>query len=258
ILGLATSATPQIVAGRAVDASTGAPIDGVVITLLDTLDATHAVAVSNMAGEFLIVVPAPGTYALRATRLGYATARTRPIGIGEAEVVEVELWLDVQALELEPLTVVVRRRENLRERDLREYHERIELYGRRHIGSTRIFAREDLEGRDAWTVEDALENLSPWWRRFGRACAPRVFLDGRPASGGLLDPFMSLSNIEGIEFYTGFGPTSTRFWDPYGCGVVLVWTRPTLADARPLGLKKLLGAAGAAALVTLLASWLLF
>lgn len=253
IILLATPATPQIVAGRAVDATTGAPIDGVLIALLDTLDVTHASVVSNSAGEFIIMVPSAGTYMLRASRLGYATARTRPIEIGEGEAVELELRLDVRAVELEPLTVVVRRRENLYERDLREYHERIERNRRLHEG--RIFAREDLQGLDAWTVRSAIGRLSPPFYSFGETCAPKVFLDGRPMSVGE-DRYMSLSNIEGLEFYRGFGPAGTRFVDPDHCGVILVWTRP-LTEGRPFGLTKLL-AAGAAVLLTLVASWLVF
>jgi hypothetical protein len=37
---------------------------------------------------------------------------------------------------------------------------------------------------------------------------------------------LSVSDIEGIEFYRGFGPAQIRFHNPDGCGVVLVWSRP--------------------------------
>ncbi|MGD2151834.1 MAG: carboxypeptidase-like regulatory domain-containing protein, partial [Gemmatimonadales bacterium] len=251
VLLLAAPATPQIISGRAVDADSGEPVDGVLITLLDRLGATRADVVTDSAGNFIIEVPTPGTYALRAARLGYHTARTRPIEIGEDEAVELELRLDVRPVELEELAVVVRRRENLRERDLREYRERIERYGRSHVGSQRIFAREDLEGWEAFDVEHALRYLSPGWRRigqrwnvYGQPCSPKVFLDGRPIRQELDSVLKQIPvwDVEGIEFYSGAGPVETRFWDADGCGVVLVWTRPFVGGERRAYLGVLTGA----------------
>jgi len=249
ILLLAAPATPQIISGRAVDADTGEPVGGVLITLLDRLGATRADVVTDSAGNFIIEVPMPGTYALRAARLGYHTARTRPIEIGEDEAVELELQLHVRPVELEELAVVVRRRENLRERDLREYHERIERYGRSHVGSRRIFARPDLEGWDAFDVEHALTYLTPgWWRTLrnrdmpNQPCSPKVFLDGRPIRRSQDSLLIPVWDVEGIEFYPGVGPVETRFWDPEGCGVVLVWTRPFVAGERRAYLGVLTGA----------------
>jgi hypothetical protein len=259
ILLLATPATSQIVAGRVVDASSNAPVGGVTITLVDTLAATHRAVVNNAAGEFIIVVKAPGTYLLRASRLGYATTQTPPIEIGDGEVVEVEVRLDVEAVQLEPLTVVMRRRENQRERDLREYYERVEHYGEPHLGSTQIYTREFLEGWDAFSVEDAFRFYLRW-RPYGRGCDPKVFLDGQQQYGPFLEDlrFMSVSNVEGIELYGGGGPVQSRFWDPDGCGVVLVWTRPLPEGAGQLGLTELLALAGAAVLLTLQGAWLIF
>jgi hypothetical protein len=220
IPSLVTPATPQIIVGRAVDATSGAPVGVVEIVLLDTLDARHATVVSNLVGEFFIMVPSPGTYLLRASRLGHATARTGPIEIGEDEAVEVELRLDVRPLELEPLTVVVRRRESLRERDLREFYERIERYGRRYTGPIRILAREDLEEWKAFTLNTVLEFNAPYWHSFGEECAPKVFVDG--STDRVLHGYASVSHVEGIEFYRRYGPMGTRFRDPDGCGVVLI------------------------------------
>jgi hypothetical protein len=243
---LATSATPQVIAGRTVDANTGEPVYGVEIVLVDTLDARLATVVSSMDGEFFIMVPSPGTYLLRANRLGYATVEARPMEIGDDEAVEVEVQLHVLPVELEPLTVVVRRRESLRERDLRGYYERIERYGRRHTGPIRIFTRRDLEQWYSSTLNTVLEYNAPYWYSFGQECSPKVFVDGRP---GLRHPHRSVLGIEGIEFYRRYGPVSTRFWDPGLCGVVLVWTRP-VREHVPFDFKQLLGAAAAIALLT--------
>lgn len=98
---LATPSTSQIVTGRVVDAS-DEPVSDVTIVLLDMLAVAHREVVSTDAGEFFLVAAAPGTYRLQASRRAYATAETRPIEIGDGEVVEVELRVDVEVVELEP------------------------------------------------------------------------------------------------------------------------------------------------------------
>ena len=249
ILLLATPANSQIVMGQIVDDSSNAPIDGVTITLVDTLDAISA-------GEFIIAITQPGTYMLRASRLGYATIETPPIAIGEGEVVEVEVRLAVEVVQLEPLTVVVRRRETQRERDLREYYGRVEQYGDPRLGSTQIYSRDYLQRWDAYSLADAFRHFILWRPN----CEPKVFLDGQLQQGPFLEDLkrQSVANFEGIELYAGGGPTQSRFWDPQGCGVVLVWTRALPGGGGQLGLIELLALAGAAALLTLQTAWLAF
>ena len=69
---------------------------------------------------------------------------------------------------------------------------------------------------------------------------------------------MTVANIEGIELYPGVGPGQGRFWNPEGCGVVLVWTRVLPAGGRKLGLVEVLALVGAAALLTVQAVFLIF
>jgi hypothetical protein len=252
ILFLASPATPQAVAGRTIDAGTGEPVDGVVVALLDTLDVTHGSVLSDSAGEFILAAPEPGMYRLWATRIGYQSVRTQPILVRDEETAQVHLRLAVSALELEPLVVVGRRRENLLERDLREFRERVDYYGRSNLGDQRIFTREDFEGRDALTVTDWVRQSSPArWSRFSNRCMPRVFLDGRLLAGDFRYEllYLSVERVEGMEFYTGFGPTNSRFVDPSSCGVVLIWTRPLQEDTESgaFEVKKVLGFVGGAA-----------
>lgn len=256
---LPTPATAQIVTGRVLDASDNDPIEGVQIALIDNTDATRREVVSNSAGEFIILFNTPGTYLLRASRIGYATAETRPIPIGEGEVVEVELRLDVEAVEVEPLAVVVRRPETQRERDLRRYHERIERYGERHVGPTQIYTREALANWDAYSLEELFGSYL-LWRPYGSDCSPKVFLDGRPVYGPFLGDagLMSVSNIEGIELYAGSGAKGSRFWDPDGCGVVVVWTRALPERGGKLSPVEILALGAAAVLLVVQAVSLAF
>jgi hypothetical protein len=256
---LAKPATAQIVVGRVVDASDDTPIDAVAITLAETRTATHREVVTNGAGQFVIVANAPGTYLLRASRIGYATVETSPIVIGDGEVVEVELRLDVEVVELEPLTVVVRRSESQRERDLRGYYERIERYGESNVGPTQIYTRERLADWGAFSLEELFGSYV-LWRPYGLDCDPKVFRDGQQIYGPFLGDIgsMSVSNFEGIELYAGSGPEKSRFWDPNGCGVIIVWTRVLPEGGGGLGLIELVALGSAAVMLVLLAAWSAF
>jgi hypothetical protein len=239
ILLLAVPATAQIVTGRVIDASNDEPLGGVTLTLLDARSETYRSFVSNDGGAFLITIAAPGTYLLRASRIGYATVESPPFGIGEGEVIEVEVLLDVEAVQLEPLTVVVRRPETQLERDLRGYFERAEAFGEPRLGATQIYTRESLQQWDAWSLEDLFRDFVRWRPR----CTPKVFVDGRRRSDDL--SMMSVFLIEGIELYAGSGPKSSRFWDPQGCGVILVWRRVLPETEGGLSLVEVLALAGA-------------
>ncbi len=256
ILLLATPAASQIIMGQVLDDSSSAPIDGVTITLVDTLDATYRAVVNNSAGDFIIAITDPGTYLLRASRLGYATIETPPIEIAEGEVVEVEVRLAVEAVQLDPLTVVVRRPETQRERDLREYYGRVEQYGDPRLGSTQIYGRDYLQRWDAYSLADAFRLFILW----SPNCVPKVFLDGQLQEGPFLEDLkrQSVANFEGIELYAGGGPTQSRFWDPAGCGVILVWTRALPGGGGQLGLLEILALAGTAVLLVAQAALLAF
>jgi hypothetical protein len=85
-------------------------------------------------------------------------------------------------------------------------------------------------------------------------------LDGRLQYGPFLADLrnMSVSNIEGIELYAGSGPEDSRFWDPGGCGVVLVWTRVLPEGGGKLGLLEVLVLGGAAVVLMVLTAGALF
>ncbi len=250
ILLFVVPATAQIVTGRVIDASDDEPLGGVTLTLLDAQAETYRSYVSNDAGEFIIAIAAPGTYLLRASRIGYTSVETPPFAIGGSEVVEVEVRLDVEAVQLEPLTVVVRRPETQLERDLRGYFERAEEFGEPRLGSTQIYTRESLQQWDAWSLEDLFRDYIRW-RPSGVNCDPKLFLDGRRRYGPFMEDLkaMSVFRVEGIELYAGGGPTRDRFSDPEGCGVILVWTKLLPEKGGGLSLVEVLALAGAGVLV---------
>ncbi|MEJ2678284.1 MAG: hypothetical protein P8174_04305 [Gemmatimonadota bacterium] len=125
---------------------------------------------------------------------------------------------------LEPLKVVARER-SLRQRDLNEYYRRVQENKTKHMGW--IFDRQDLEAYDAWNYETFIRREAPVaFSPRNQRCRPAMYWDGRAIRPDEMDGLMSVNNIEGIEFYRDTGPPDTRFSDPNGCGLILIWTRP--------------------------------
>jgi hypothetical protein len=257
---VATPASSQFITGRVVNASSGEPVAGVTITPVDALAAMQGAVTSNKTGKFIIVIMSPGTYHLRATRIGYADTVTPPVEIGDGEVVEVEWRLDVRAVEVEAFTVVDRRRATQRERDVHGYYERVEQSGEPHLGPTQIYTRESLEGWGPLTLEELFREDYIRWGPYRRSCDPKAFLDGKARHGRFLEDLGSMwvSNIEGIELYAGPGPEHSRFHDPGGCGVVLVWTPLLREGTSELNALDVALLAGGAVLLLVLGGSLIF
>jgi TonB family protein len=64
----------------------------------------------------------------------------------------------------------------------------------------------------------------------GAQCPPLVFVDGNPASAGVVDLEMfDLGMVEGIEVYSGLASIPPEFVTARGidrCGVVAIWSKP--------------------------------
>jgi hypothetical protein len=218
--------TAQMVVGRVVDRSSGESLDAVELSLVDSIGRRHGPVLTDASGRFIISLPGNGTYLLHASRLGYDSIAGAKIVVDSSEAVTVEVRMTVQPVELPPL-VVVGRAKSLRQRDLHEYFQRIEPFRAAHIG--KIYTRKDLEPMDLWSYAEFMRREAPHIVTPGRGCKPLVFWDGSRVEP---EDLLPISELEGIEFYRGFGPAQLRFHNPDGCGVVLVWTRPAVALGR--------------------------
>jgi hypothetical protein len=230
----------QVVRGRTLDAVTGDAMADVAVTARDASGARHAEAVSTAAGAFVLHIRFAGDYVLEAARLGYDTVRTAPMRVAAGEEVEVELRLGVRALALAPVTVVARRIEDRLDRDRREMRERVDLYYDREMGG--ILRREDVLRAPGVRLTELLREHLPGRLR----CTPAFYLNGILTQRIMLEE-MSLGHIETIELYRGPSAGGSRFTDPRGCGVVLVWTREPQEAAQPFGWRRLVFALALAA-----------
>lgn len=106
--GLGASLWAQTVRGTVTDPETGEPLWGAVVVLLEGAEgeARAAGAIADQGGRYLIRAPAPGTYRLRAERIGFRSVTTPPFALGAEESLHRDLRAPVHAVALEEIRVV--------------------------------------------------------------------------------------------------------------------------------------------------------
>jgi len=90
----------QVVRGAVTERSSNNPVSGVLLSVLDTLDATVLQALSDDKGGFEIRLPGAGTYTLDAKRIGVRRIRLAPFTIAAGETRRIDI-------DVEPLPAVL-------------------------------------------------------------------------------------------------------------------------------------------------------
>lgn len=214
----------QAVTGTVVDATNQAIVATAEVQLITADSQRVAQALTRSDGTFIVFAPSEGVYSLRISRLGYRTMTTDPLELQEAQTLRVKIDLPVQAVDL-PALRVLGRVQGIRQRQLWNFHQRVERYER--WKGIRVFSREELEQHDVWTYEEFLRRLGPRIATPGGRCEPVVYWNGQKLKP---DPLMTIGFFEGIEFYDGYGPTGSSFINYDHCGVILVWSRSYFAE----------------------------
>lgn len=232
----------QSIEGRLLDSGTGAPIILGEIILLrgdgEVADRTF----TDEEGFFAVHSPEPGSFLLRAERLGYASRVDGIFDLGVGGVLSVEFRLSPNPLVLDTLGVEVERRDT-----------KLALLGfyvRERIGLGRFIGPEEISRKVVIDASDLFRNIprvrvnhQPFGGTTitiggargstlrGEGCYPRVLIDGMEVFRGgrqaaRIDQVISPSEIGGIEIYRGGAETPLQFGGMAGaCGVILIWTR---------------------------------
>jgi hypothetical protein len=210
--------------------STGTPIPGVEVVLLQLKGAVH----SDSLGVFRFPSIAAGKHELHFRRLGFAP-KSLDTAITEGKTLALNVVLEASATEIEGVTVeeLARRRQIL-----------ADFYDRSSRGFGHFVTREDIEKRNPMNLSDMMRMI-PGARlvplrgggqatlRFNRAsmggrdCPPQYWVDGVKAYGLNIDDIVP-QDVEGIEIYEGAATVPPQFNTKEGttiCGVVVIWTR---------------------------------
>ena len=97
----------QTVRGRLVEGESR-PVIGALVVLVDEEGRQVGGALTDRGGAFLIAAPAPGSYRLRAQRVGYESTLTRPFDLLHGQTVEREIVATTVPTRLDGLSVTAR------------------------------------------------------------------------------------------------------------------------------------------------------
>ncbi len=233
--------------GQVSDIVTSRPLSAASIEVFD-LESNGALAwqgMSDSTGSFVGPRLIPSLYQIRAGALGYQSI-SHMVPLSGYGSLEMAIELSPDALELEPLVVVTRRRTTL---------ELNGFYDRRRRGFGHSLNRAEIEERRVMQVTDLVRSMpgvsvTPGYMgrggvlRMRNGCIPDVILDGvRMSSPVRLDELLQVQDLEGLEVYSG--STSPLQYSHSSCGTVMAWTRePGATGGSPWTWKRAGAAAG--------------
>ncbi len=104
LVSLPLQLSGQVVRGQLLNGETGLPLEGAMMVLLSGSQ-EGTMALTNAAGRFLIRAPAPGSYRVRADRIGHASTLSNPFTLAAGDTVDLRMVAEVQAIRLEGLEI---------------------------------------------------------------------------------------------------------------------------------------------------------
>jgi hypothetical protein len=229
--------------GRVVDDSTGEPIPDVDVQVREVFMG----ALTDEDGRFRLDAIPPGRYLAEFSHLGYAN-RQEMVEVVSGQTSDARLGLAVDPVEVDPIEVIVERRELILE-DVGFYQRREDSFGE-FIDLEFIERRAPREMTDLFTSFPGVTLVpnpnNPLERsvvlrggRLGRGgltggsddCYPSVVLDGLVAHRGgsspaMIDYLVQTSAVAGVEIYpSSIGVPVEYSGVDSACGVIVIWTR---------------------------------
>ncbi len=95
----------QVVQGRLVDATSERPVEGAMISIVAPSGDPVASTLSNAVGLFMLTAPTPGTYTLRAERIGFSSAYSHDIRLAAGDTVIHRMETRFEPVALEGISV---------------------------------------------------------------------------------------------------------------------------------------------------------
>jgi 5-hydroxyisourate hydrolase-like protein (transthyretin family) len=228
------------IAGRVVDAATGAPVPGAEVVLVARTDEERlATASSGPGGAFRLRPSEPGRYRIYARVGDFARTRTLLVDVPPGSGLSLTLELISDPVQLEEIVAEGRQEifwwQTQRHPDVWDYYERRYFYQR--LGLGRFYDGQYLQN---WGDSSADEFMRAHASPSSRCSALTVYLNGlfvgtyRTGSTLSLEHRMENSDVmgrigvyvaeelEGVEVYRegAFNPP-----DLVGCQIVGIWTR---------------------------------
>jgi TonB family protein len=234
LLILVLCVSPRVILGQggSVRGVVHDSLGGVVSSARVGIRSTLIQTTSDSTGAFGLNDIPSGDVVLEVRRLGYRPVVTI-VSIRAGTAAKLDVVLAPVAEQLAP--VEVRQRAEVYDSRLAGFNER----KTKHVGY--FVTREKLDQMSSARFIDAIRTMPGVSMRTlrggvvtvsirGARCAPVFYMDGFPATAGVMDlDMIDLSGVEGIEVYAGMSSIPAQFMTVAGgesCGVVAVWSRP--------------------------------
>jgi TonB family protein len=211
-----------------VTAETGLALSGVDVGVVGT----SVRSTTDERGTFLLIGMGPGTFEVRARRLGFRPESAR-ITVDDGRASNIDLKLPVLAEDLKP--VVVHGQKMKYTGRLAGYYERLE-----HRSGGVFITRDQIDREDPRNLTQLLQRVpgitlqrlrsgGVGIRMRDRTCLPLIWLDGHALPMGEVDiDGVQPRSLEGIEVYLGATTAPFEYdWtrNAAACGTILLWTR---------------------------------
>ncbi len=237
LLVLSRSLESQVIRGHIVDERLGHAVEGVTITVVDSVGARVASVVSGDSGQFSVTLSQRGTYRLQFQIPGYRYLASRPVSLLAGEVRQFDLRLAPLPPELLDTLVV-------EGRTIPRYL--VPFYRRRDGPFGTFVTKDDIERLRPVEMTDLIRRFRTFVvladpatargyivvSRSGRGrsvCQPDVWLDRGYVGNARdidLDAHVAIAHVEAIEMYGASEPLPEEFRFPRtGCGAIVLWTR---------------------------------
>lgn len=232
----AGEARAQVIRGSISDGDTGGPITQATLTLLDSAERSGRVAGrSDSTGRFAVIVPEPGFYRLRITRLGYSPHTSLPLLVRPGDTVNVSYSLRGSARRLEAVRVTAQ-----------SLARSPEFAARLKRGNGRIWTSDQLEERGYFDIPAALYELPSARLTYEQGrytltlrgnqvtrCQVSFFLNGRvlnPMGRGTDEAMetifaIPIELVTALEVYSDLSQMPGEFRDYLNCAAIAVWTK---------------------------------
>lgn len=233
LAGLPSPAKSQSIFGRVLSQGGDAPVPAADLILIDSTGAIVSQVQADSLGDFRLPAPGPGRYLIRASRLGFSRTDAT-VQLREQEILEVELKMGEEAIPLDPIVVVARKR--IREGTLDEFYDRMARM--KQAGRGQFLTKEQIEARISLSLPMLLQTIPGVWLQSGgqsvqlinpmasvegQFCNPEFLLDGRPMLGGYRE--IQVMDLEGVEVYKGYSEAVSGHF-PHRCGQIFLWRKP--------------------------------
>ena len=250
LLAVCAPTAAQTVEGTVLERGTSVPIRAADIALTNETTGRVLRAISDSAGRFSLDIPEAGVYRLGAVRLGYVSFASDRFFVSEGQTVKADLLLEVEPIELDPVSVVA---EGAQVPALR----RVGFYQRMERGFGHFLVREAIEARRPQRVTDLFRQLpgvqvvavgdvgaedvimragrSMYIKANAAVCYPSISIDGqliraggvpsRDREVGTWGQILHPNDVEAVEIYPGAAGLPVQLAGSVSpCGAILIWT----------------------------------